>query len=175
MVIFLFQVMLPPGAQHSDEKGAKEIILDDDECPLQIFREWPGDRGKGRAVCLLKNPSVMCTWCLRCLVLRGCRDVCVAGLLMAVCPAVSKSFLDLLDGSQVVPLFRGPNWLGSRVHLWDKLSRSSQRAMPWGSWLKHTSASGRLSWGQQGPLTVLTRWPGWIWQICCNRGTNLPP
>ena len=33
--------MLPPGAQHSDEKGAKEVILDDDECPLQIFREWP--------------------------------------------------------------------------------------------------------------------------------------
>ncbi|XP_036104177.1 afadin isoform X2 [Molossus molossus] len=39
------RVMLPPGAQHSDEKGAKEIVLDDDECPLQIFREWPGDRG----------------------------------------------------------------------------------------------------------------------------------
>ncbi|KAF6270188.1 afadin, adherens junction formation factor [Rhinolophus ferrumequinum] len=39
------RVMLPPGAQHSDEKGAKEIILDDDECPLQIFREWPGDKG----------------------------------------------------------------------------------------------------------------------------------
>ncbi|XP_016068420.1 PREDICTED: afadin isoform X2 [Miniopterus natalensis] len=39
------RVMLPPGAQHSDERGAKEIILDDDECPLQIFREWPSDRG----------------------------------------------------------------------------------------------------------------------------------
>uniref|UniRef100_A0A8B9XAB2 Afadin n=1 Tax=Bos mutus grunniens TaxID=30521 RepID=A0A8B9XAB2_BOSMU len=39
------RVMLPPGAQHSDEKGAKEVILDDDECPLQIFREWPSDRG----------------------------------------------------------------------------------------------------------------------------------
>ncbi|XP_054970318.1 afadin isoform X11 [Pan paniscus] len=39
------RVMLPPGAQHSDEKGAKEIILDDDECPLQIFREWPSDKG----------------------------------------------------------------------------------------------------------------------------------
>ncbi|XP_036918630.1 afadin isoform X4 [Sturnira hondurensis] len=39
------RVMLPPGAQHADEKGAKEIILDDDECPLQIFREWPSDRG----------------------------------------------------------------------------------------------------------------------------------
>uniref|UniRef100_A0A667G4D7 Afadin n=1 Tax=Lynx canadensis TaxID=61383 RepID=A0A667G4D7_LYNCA len=41
------RVMLPPGAQHSDENGAKETILDDDECPLQIFREWPTDRGKG--------------------------------------------------------------------------------------------------------------------------------
>ncbi|XP_048661758.1 afadin isoform X10 [Marmota marmota marmota] len=39
------QVMLPPGAQHSDERGAKEIILDDEECPLQIFREWPSDKG----------------------------------------------------------------------------------------------------------------------------------
>uniref|UniRef100_A0A8D0GE25 Afadin n=1 Tax=Sphenodon punctatus TaxID=8508 RepID=A0A8D0GE25_SPHPU len=39
------RVMLPPGAQHSDDKGAKEIILDDDECPLQIFREWPTDKG----------------------------------------------------------------------------------------------------------------------------------
>lgn len=39
------RVMLPPGAQHSDDKGAKEIILDDEECPLQIFREWPGDKG----------------------------------------------------------------------------------------------------------------------------------
>lgn len=38
--------MLPPGAQHSDEKGAKELVLDDDECPLQIFREWPSDKGK---------------------------------------------------------------------------------------------------------------------------------
>ncbi|XP_037376609.1 afadin isoform X2 [Talpa occidentalis] len=39
------RVTLPPGAQHSDEKGAKETVLDDDECPLQIFREWPSDRG----------------------------------------------------------------------------------------------------------------------------------
>ncbi|XP_036782358.2 afadin isoform X2 [Manis pentadactyla] len=39
------RVMLPPGAQHSDEKGAKELVLDDDECPLQIFREWPSDKG----------------------------------------------------------------------------------------------------------------------------------
>ncbi|XP_014441875.1 afadin [Tupaia chinensis] len=39
------RVMLPPGAQHSDDKGAKEVILDDDECPLQIFREWPSDKG----------------------------------------------------------------------------------------------------------------------------------
>uniref|UniRef100_A0A6I8P5N5 Afadin n=1 Tax=Ornithorhynchus anatinus TaxID=9258 RepID=A0A6I8P5N5_ORNAN len=39
------RVMLPPGAQHSDEKGAKEITLEDDECPLQIFRDWPTDKG----------------------------------------------------------------------------------------------------------------------------------
>ncbi|XP_045150489.1 afadin isoform X9 [Echinops telfairi] len=39
------RVMLPPGSQHSDERGAKEMILDDDECPLQIFREWPSDKG----------------------------------------------------------------------------------------------------------------------------------
>ncbi|KAM5229183.1 afadin isoform 2-T2 [Ctenodactylus gundi] len=39
------RVMLPPGSQHSDERGAKEIILDDDECPLQIFRDWPSDKG----------------------------------------------------------------------------------------------------------------------------------
>ncbi|XP_061480373.1 afadin isoform X13 [Rhineura floridana] len=39
------RVELPPGAQHSDDKGAKEFILDDDECPLQIFREWPIDKG----------------------------------------------------------------------------------------------------------------------------------
>ncbi|CAO2628826.1 Afdn [Lemmus lemmus] len=39
------RVMLPPGSQHSDERGAKEVILDDDECPLQIFREWPSDKG----------------------------------------------------------------------------------------------------------------------------------
>ncbi|XP_036025061.1 afadin isoform X16 [Onychomys torridus] len=39
------RVMLPPGAQHSDERGAKEVVLDDDECPLQIFREWPSDKG----------------------------------------------------------------------------------------------------------------------------------
>ncbi|XP_051062039.1 afadin isoform X3 [Phodopus roborovskii] len=39
------RVMLPPGAQHSDDRGAKEVVLDDDECPLQIFREWPSDKG----------------------------------------------------------------------------------------------------------------------------------
>ncbi|XP_063773696.1 afadin isoform X14 [Pseudophryne corroboree] len=38
-------VMLPLGAQHSD-KGMKETILDDDECPLQIFRDWPSDKGE---------------------------------------------------------------------------------------------------------------------------------
>uniref|UniRef100_UPI00398E3DAA afadin isoform X4 n=1 Tax=Pristiophorus japonicus TaxID=55135 RepID=UPI00398E3DAA len=39
------RVVLPPGAQHSDDKGAKEALLDDDECPLQIFRDWPSDKG----------------------------------------------------------------------------------------------------------------------------------
>ncbi|XP_018413212.1 PREDICTED: afadin isoform X2 [Nanorana parkeri] len=39
------RVMLPPGGQHSD-KGLKEAILDDDECPLQIFRDWSSDKGE---------------------------------------------------------------------------------------------------------------------------------
>uniref|UniRef100_A0A8C7NIN2 Afadin n=1 Tax=Oncorhynchus mykiss TaxID=8022 RepID=A0A8C7NIN2_ONCMY len=33
---------LPP---HTDDKSGKEIVLDDTECPLQIFRDWPNDRG----------------------------------------------------------------------------------------------------------------------------------
>lgn len=28
-----------------DDKSSKEVILDDTECPLQIFRDWPADRG----------------------------------------------------------------------------------------------------------------------------------
>ncbi|KAM8832644.1 afadin isoform 10-T10 [Spinachia spinachia] len=28
-----------------DDKSSKEVILDDAECPLQIFRDWPADRG----------------------------------------------------------------------------------------------------------------------------------
>ncbi|KAM9421545.1 afadin-like isoform 8-T8 [Salvelinus alpinus] len=32
-------------ARHTDDKSGKEIILDDTECPLQIFRDWPNDRG----------------------------------------------------------------------------------------------------------------------------------
>ncbi|KAM9316702.1 afadin [Gastrophryne carolinensis] len=39
------RVTLPPGGQHSD-KGLKETILDDDECPLQIFRDWTSDKGE---------------------------------------------------------------------------------------------------------------------------------
>lgn len=39
------KVLLPPGAQHSDDRGAQELVLEDDECPLQIFREWPADKG----------------------------------------------------------------------------------------------------------------------------------
>ncbi|KAL0967409.1 hypothetical protein UPYG_G00251890 [Umbra pygmaea] len=32
-------------ARHTDDKSGKEVILDDTECPLQIFRDWPSDRG----------------------------------------------------------------------------------------------------------------------------------
>ncbi|KAI1897505.1 hypothetical protein AGOR_G00083970 [Albula goreensis] len=39
------RVVLPPGSQHSDDKAGKETILDDTECPLQIFRDWPSDKG----------------------------------------------------------------------------------------------------------------------------------
>ncbi|XP_037305701.2 afadin isoform X15 [Pungitius pungitius] len=28
-----------------EDKSSKEVILDDAECPLQIFRDWPADRG----------------------------------------------------------------------------------------------------------------------------------
>uniref|UniRef100_A0A669CS73 Afadin, adherens junction formation factor n=1 Tax=Oreochromis niloticus TaxID=8128 RepID=A0A669CS73_ORENI len=36
----------PPSAHISqDDKSGKEVILDDYECPLQIFRDWPADRG----------------------------------------------------------------------------------------------------------------------------------
>uniref|UniRef100_A0A8C6KF54 Afadin, adherens junction formation factor n=1 Tax=Nothobranchius furzeri TaxID=105023 RepID=A0A8C6KF54_NOTFU len=35
---------LPPLIRQ-DEKSGKEAILDDLECPLQIFRDWPTDRG----------------------------------------------------------------------------------------------------------------------------------
>lgn len=28
-----------------DDKSGKDVILDDNECPLQIFRDWPADRG----------------------------------------------------------------------------------------------------------------------------------
>uniref|UniRef100_A0A673Y025 Afadin, adherens junction formation factor n=1 Tax=Salmo trutta TaxID=8032 RepID=A0A673Y025_SALTR len=31
--------------RHTDDKSGKEIVLDDTECPLQIFRDWPNDRG----------------------------------------------------------------------------------------------------------------------------------
>ncbi|XP_072558841.1 afadin isoform X15 [Paramormyrops kingsleyae] len=39
------RVVLPPGSQQSDDKAGKETILDDTECPLQIFRDWPSDKG----------------------------------------------------------------------------------------------------------------------------------
>ncbi|XP_069811604.1 afadin isoform X8 [Dendropsophus ebraccatus] len=38
-------IIIPSGPQHSD-KTMKETILDDEECPLQIFRDWPSDKGE---------------------------------------------------------------------------------------------------------------------------------
>ncbi|XP_062311346.1 afadin-like, partial [Osmerus eperlanus] len=32
-------------ARQTDDKSGKEVILDDADCPLQIFRDWPSDRG----------------------------------------------------------------------------------------------------------------------------------
>ncbi|KAJ8270714.1 hypothetical protein GJAV_G00118400 [Gymnothorax javanicus] len=39
------RVVLPPGSQQPDDKAGKETILDDTDCPLQIFRDWPSDKG----------------------------------------------------------------------------------------------------------------------------------
>ncbi|KAJ8353324.1 hypothetical protein SKAU_G00208910 [Synaphobranchus kaupii] len=39
------RTVLPPGSQRSDHREGKETILEDTECPLQIFRDWPGDKG----------------------------------------------------------------------------------------------------------------------------------
>ncbi|XP_064196403.1 afadin isoform X4 [Anguilla rostrata] len=49
------RVVLPPGSQQSDDKAGKETILDDTECPLQIFRDWPSDKG-GLVFQLKKRP-----------------------------------------------------------------------------------------------------------------------
>ncbi|XP_016889153.1 afadin isoform X15 [Cynoglossus semilaevis] len=38
-----------------DDKSGKDVILDDCECPLQIFRDWPTDRG-ARVFQLKKRP-----------------------------------------------------------------------------------------------------------------------
>lgn len=38
-------------AEQQDDGTGKEVILDDSECPLQIFRDWPADRGNAHAVC----------------------------------------------------------------------------------------------------------------------------
>ncbi|XP_073407936.1 afadin isoform X15 [Dendrobates tinctorius] len=38
-------IILTSGIQHSDT-AVKETILDDEECPLQIFRDWPSDKGE---------------------------------------------------------------------------------------------------------------------------------
>nr|CAG5927838.1 unnamed protein product [Menidia menidia] len=41
---FNLQQVVVPGCSQDDKSG-KEVILDDAECPLQIFRDWPADRG----------------------------------------------------------------------------------------------------------------------------------
>ncbi|KAG9336263.1 hypothetical protein JZ751_002610 [Albula glossodonta] len=38
------RTVLAPGSQRSDHRDGKEMILEDSECPLQIFRDWPGDK-----------------------------------------------------------------------------------------------------------------------------------
>ncbi|XP_073527672.1 afadin isoform X23 [Phyllobates terribilis] len=38
-------IILRSGIQHTDT-AVKETILDDEECPLQIFRDWPSDKGE---------------------------------------------------------------------------------------------------------------------------------
>ncbi|XP_064191687.1 afadin-like isoform X3 [Anguilla rostrata] len=52
------RAVLPPGSQHSDQREWKETILEDTECPLQIFRDWPGD--KGALVFQLKKRPLDC-------------------------------------------------------------------------------------------------------------------
>ncbi|KAG7465662.1 hypothetical protein MATL_G00155950 [Megalops atlanticus] len=42
----LARTVLPLGSQRSDHREGKEVVLDDSECPLQIFRDWPGDKGE---------------------------------------------------------------------------------------------------------------------------------
>lgn len=38
-------VLLFAFGEQQDDGTSKEVILDDSECPLQIFRDWPADRG----------------------------------------------------------------------------------------------------------------------------------
>lgn len=38
-------------AEQQDDGTGKEVILDDSECPLQIFRDWPADRGNAHTGC----------------------------------------------------------------------------------------------------------------------------
>lgn len=44
--------------QHTDDKSGKEIVLDDTECPLQIFRDWPNDRGSVDAKVSMKSADL---------------------------------------------------------------------------------------------------------------------
>lgn len=41
---FIFVIV----SEQQDDKTGKEVILDDTECPLQIFRDWPADRGNSQ-------------------------------------------------------------------------------------------------------------------------------
>ncbi|KAM4042099.1 afadin isoform 3-T3 [Anomaloglossus baeobatrachus] len=50
-------IILPPDIQHTDT-SVKETILDNEECPLQIFRNWPSD--KGELVFQLKRRPIDC-------------------------------------------------------------------------------------------------------------------
>lgn len=47
--VCLFQCLVRfvvPQMIHSDDKPVKETILEDSECPLQIFRDWTSDQGR---------------------------------------------------------------------------------------------------------------------------------
>lgn len=51
-------------AEQQDDGTGKEVILDDLECPLQIFRDWPADRGNAHIVCCFAWVSTALFSCL---------------------------------------------------------------------------------------------------------------